>query len=271
MKGCLRSVVIFLVLVAIINRVMNLVDEVLINPPPAAYEPDCTEYSEDIPNTNVRRHQRFWGFQEQANNHCLVYDSRYEISRENEQVRLAELRPGTSENFWGGIYDDLVSQTNDQLDFLADSLFLTARKLSYSRLDLARLVVSFVQDIPYSYVVPVDCDEIPREGQPCIGNIPYGIVSPYEFAHDHHGDCDTRAVLLYVLLTKLEYEPMIVVSDEYTHAMLALNVPAQGDHLNFGGRKYYFWETTATGWSIGMLPPDVNNIDYWKIALVNES
>ncbi len=117
----------------------------------------------------------------------------------------------------------------------------------------------------------MDCEDFETDGQPCIGNVPLGIISPYEFIHSLYGDCDTRSVLLYVLLAEMGFDPMIVVSDEYAHAMLALNVQAQGDHIRHEGKKYYFWETTAAGWPIGMLPPDVNNINYWKIALVNES
>ena len=73
----------------------------------------------------------------------------------------------------------------------------------------------------------------------------------------------------YVILEHMGYDPMIVVSDEYAHAMLALNLPAQGDYIRYAGKKYYFWETTATGWGIGMLPPESNNKEYWKKALVS--
>jgi hypothetical protein len=49
--------------------------------------------------------------------------------------------------------------------------------------------------------------------------------------------------------------------------MLAVDVPTEGDYFEHNGRKFYFWETTAMGWLPGMLPPDMNNTDYWTIIL----
>jgi hypothetical protein len=61
-----------------------------------------------------------------------------------------------------------------------------------------------------------------------------------------------------------------MISNEYRHAMIAIDLPASGDHIIHKGKKFYFWETTNTGWLPGMLPPDTNNIAYWKITLDHE-
>lgn len=270
MKGCLRSIIIFLILVSVIGQIMKFLEGGSERYRVSSYDPDCEEVSLSN-NSGDKLHRRFWGFKEQNNTYCVTYQSLDSIERLEREKRLDMLINYREENFWGSIYASLVNQTGTKLDYLADSLYSVARENDYSKLDLVRLIVSFVQDIPYSYVIPSNCDEYQTDGKPCIGNIPYGITSPYEFVHSLHGDCDTRAVLLYVLLEKLQFFPMIVVSDEYAHAMLAIDLPAQGDFIRYAGRKYYFWETTATGWSIGMLPPDTNNVDYWEIALVNES
>lgn len=271
MKGCLRSMVIFIALVTIINLVMSLfADRRSTSYDVPESDSACPEIS-DQDDFGWKHHQRFWGFSEQSRSYCMKYQTSEEVSDMQSGIRGEMSVSYLHENFWGQIYLELVSQTSEKVNFIADSLQLVAQQHNYSALDQARLIVSFVQDIPYSYVLPSDCSEFDTKGKPCLGNIPYGITSPYEFAHSHLGDCDTRAVLLYMLLERLHYDPMIVVSDEYAHAMLALNIPAQGDHLLHGGKKYYFWETTAIGWPIGMLPPDSNNIDYWEIALVNES
>jgi len=220
--------------------------------------------------TNDREHLREWSIPELASSYCIAYQTYEELNQIGAQSR-STLEVIWPDNFWGGIYKQLVDQADGQLDYLVDSLRQVAVELNYSSLDLAKLTVSFVQDIPYSFVLPIDCDEYRTDGKPCLGNVDYGIISPYEFLHTLYGDCDTRAVLLYVLLRKMDFDPMIVVSNEYAHAMLALNIPAQGEYLRHNGKKYYFWETTAKGWSIGMLPPDTNNVNYWKVALVNES
>ncbi|GAB4244322.1 MAG: hypothetical protein Tsb0034_22470 [Ekhidna sp.] len=232
----------------------------------------CKDKVEVINRQNDRRHERAWKLNDKTTAFCATYHSVEKLSlavgqRRNNMI----LQVDDYENFWGSVYFNLVEDSKAYIDFIVDSLGDISNQKELSRMQLAELIVTFVQDIPYSYVLPSDCANFESGDSPCIGNIALGLLSPYEFLHSLYGDCDTRAVLIYTMLEELGFEPMIVVSDEYAHAMLALNVPSVGDHLLFKGRKYYFWETTAKGWPIGMLPPNANNINYWKIALVNES
>ena len=91
-----------------------------------------------------------------------------------------------------------------------------------------------------------------------------------EFLYSLSGDCDTRSVLLYTLLKQVEIDPIIVISNEYAHAMIAVDIPGAGDYIIHKGKKFYFWETTNTGWLPGMLPPGVNNLAYWRVTLDHE-
>lgn len=224
-----------------------------------------------INSANDRLHQREWDFVDYSQSFCASYESKEAVSLSSGEKRNSILANRNSyENLWGTIYAELVKESKYDISFLADSLTRVSREKGLSQSELAELIVTFVQDIPYSYVRVKPCAEANNKGKPCIGNIAYGLLSPYEFLHSLYGDCDTRAVLIYALLQTLGFDPMIVVSNEYAHAMLALNIQATGDHLKHNGKNYYFWETTGKGWPIGMLPPNSNNINYWKIALVNE-
>ena len=153
-----------------------------------------------------------------------------------------------------------------KIQFLADSLYDEAIENNLGEYEFASMVVSFIQDIPYSYIKPAEC---PDTNKPCSGNVRFGIYSPYEFMHTLSGDCDTRAVLLFTMFDYLGYNPMIVISENYLHAMLALNIQASGDYITYNQKKYYFWETTGKDWDIGILPPSYSNVAYWKVALVN--
>ncbi len=218
-----------------------------------------------------RSHERSWDFYDYSESFCTSY-----TSYEKQSLAIGELRNDIIisardyEDLWGSVYRKLIDGSKSYIDFMVDSLQNISADRNLSRTDLAELVVTFVQDIPYSYVRSKPCSESNNRGKPCIGNIALGILSPYEFLHSLYGDCDTRAVLIYTILEEMGFDPMIVVSNEYAHAMLALNISGSGDHLRHQGKNYYFWETTAKGWPIGMLPPNTNNINYWKIALVNE-
>lgn len=270
-KGCLRTVLFLVVVYNVLRFLISFWTSGDLPEEMTWLEPACEERLLEDLQTLDRQHQREWQAPGLSQSYCMQYATTNEESTASAMMRT-DLRARYDEgNFWGSIYAQLVTQSADKLDYLADSLKRVADRENYDAFDLARVTVAFVQDIPYSYVIPVDCSEYNIGNSPCMGQVPYGIISPYEFAHTLYGDCDTRAVLLYVLLRKLGFDPMIVVSNEYAHAMLAINLPAQGEFLTHAGKRYYFWETTATGWGVGMLPPDTNNKNYWKIALVHES
>lgn len=230
--------------------------------------PTCEDKVAVINDRNDRWHQREW--ESTNNSFCTTYESFEALSLEaGEQRNEMIVDAYEYDDFWGEVYKNLVLDSKSYIHFLVDSLETVGQDRKLNKSELAELVVTFVQDIPYSYVLSRDCASRDTGDSPCIGNVAMGILSPYEFLHSLYGDCDTRSVLIYTILEELGFDPMIVVSNEYAHAMLALNVASSGDHLMHDGKKYYFWETTAKGWPIGMLPPNTNNVNYWEIALVN--
>ena len=169
------------------------------------------------------------------------------------------------QDYWRQVYGKLYLDNKDHLLSLQDSLLGIKAQQNLDREAFARVVVAFVQDIPYEYVLNEECSG--SETAPCNGGVLFGIYSPVEFLGRMHGDCDTRTVLLYTLLRNLGYEPLIINSNEYLHSMLALDVPSSGDDFEYKGKRYAYWETTNVGWLAGMLPPDMNNKDYWSVAL----
>ncbi len=231
----------------------------------------CEDYTEIDSITFDRTHSRSWQLVDYSATYCTNYNSYESLYRESQKKRN-DIIPKSSDysGYWGEVYKNLVTTNDDWVGFIADSLLQVAFSDSLDAHGLAELTVSFVQDIPYHFISSGDCDKESAGKHPCVAQAKFGILSPYEFLHSLSGDCDTRAVLLYSLLQQMNFDPMIVVSYEYRHAMLALNLPASGDHLTLGGKNYYFWETTAKGWPLGMIPPDMQNLDYWNIALVNE-
>lgn len=218
-------------------------------------------------NVNVR-HLRSWNKYTYDSTYCLSYQvSSKFISPSYEFRNRLYTRERNYENYWRNIYYELYQHDKERIAFLQDSLQQIASMNGLSKKEFAYLIVSFVQDIPYNYVVPGPCD---RNDHPCRPNEKFGILSPAEFLYSLSGDCDTRSVLLYSILKHFDYDPLIMISNQYRHAMIAVDLPASGDYIIHKGKKFYFWETTNTGWLPGMLPPDVNNLTYWKITLDHE-
>lgn len=170
--------------------------------------------------------------------------------------------------FWGSLYYHIYTYDGSHLKQLEDSLLLLKKVHQLNDRKFMNTMVSMVQDIPYTLILGSDslCSET-NQTKPCEDSVSYGIHSPSMFMHSLRGDCDTRALLLYQLMKNLGYNPMIVVSRVYAHAMLAVDIPNAGKHVEHRGNKFYFWETTAKGWQLGILPPEVNNINNWDIAL----
>lgn len=151
-----------------------------------------------------------------------------------------------------------------------------ANKLN--KIDFAKMVVSFVQDIPYNLVLQNDCDSsyqtdsftrnflINNKGM-CIGNQEFGICTPVEFLYHLKGDCDTRTLLLYSIFKHYNYDVAILSSEKYMHSILGINLPLNGVAYQIKNKKYYFWETTAIGAQPGQLSKDFNNIYFWRISL----
>lgn len=142
----------------------------------------------------------------------------------------------------------------------------------------AEMVVTFVQDIRYALVLSDGCDPslyndrftrnylLNNKGF-CDGNQRFGINTPIEFMTNLKGDCDTRTLLLYTILSHYNYDVAVMSSEFYGHSILGINLPYNGLAYNYKNQKYVLWETTALGSKPGVISNDISNINYWRISL----
>lgn len=228
---------------------------------------NCPEVQ--LSNTNNRISSRSWK-NYTSSNFCLQYVTQQKDVEEAESYRnrYQDLVSQTDLQFWGTLYYKLHQLNRTEIRSIADSLLILKKDQKLNRNEFANMVVSFVQDIPYVYILDKErCEDQDLSQGDCVTNKRFGILSPIEFLHSLNGDCDTRTVLLYSLFKTLHYSPRIAISFEYAHSVLLLDVQASGDHIIENGVKYFFWETTATGWQAGLLPPNCNDISKWNIVL----
>jgi hypothetical protein len=158
-------------------------------------------------------------------------------------------------------------------------LFDSLRKVDHlDSLKFANVLVSFIQDIPYSTVTDGSCSNtlshnLSRPAFPanydCIGNIPYDVQSPVEFMANLEGDCDTRTLFLFTLLNHYHYHVAILGSEAFRHSLLGLNLPYPGSAKMAGTERYVLWETTSKGFIAGHLSPEIDHMDYWDFNLIN--
>lgn len=156
-----------------------------------------------------------------------------------------------------------------------DSLQVTHQ---LSKNAFAECMVSFVQSIPYTLILPEACDPnlyqdqfiddyLHRPGARCEGPVKYGLYSPIEFMATMEGDCDTRTVLLYTLFDHYGYDVAVLSSEYYGHSLLGINLPYSGMSYPDQNKHYVLWETTAGLIAPGVLPNQISNINYWRISI----
>lgn len=229
--------------------------------------PNCPE-DQQLDNDLNLQTQRSW-IDYYATDYCINYQTSLAENSTQKSMRAAytDNSSRSYQQFWRSLYSTVHQQNMDKFHPLMDSLWSIKIDQNLNRNQFANMVVSFVQDIPYVYILDEERCEDQIGQMNCVTGVKYGLLSPYEFLHTLNGDCDTRSLLLYTLLKQFGYDPRIAISNEYAHAVLMLDVATSGDYIEENGQKYFFWETTATGWQSGILPPDVNDISKWEIII----
>lgn len=167
------------------------------------------------------------------------------------------------------IFRAIHEEEQSQLSYFESMLDSIRKTEKLDKAAFVQLVVSCIQTIPYSSILPYQCSFV--DVQPCISNVQFGLYSPTEFLYTLNGDCDTRALLLFTLLSNFGYDVAILTSNRYQHAVLGINLPLSGEYILYQGKKYYVWETTSQGWIPGILPPSCKEIKYWDIALTSSN
>ncbi len=76
------------------------------------------------------------------------------------------------------------------------------------------------------------------------------------------GDCDSRALLLVIMLNQMGVDAILLVSPEYSHALAAIDCPGEGARFSYGKKKYLIADTTAKV-GLGMIAEDMANPDKW--------
>jgi len=180
--------------------------------------------------------------------------------------------------FWNWLYERTITRDSARLPELIaiyDSILLTDKP---SRQRFAEIVVSSIQHLDYVLVHPLSCEDYVaededcsqfgckwhQEGHACRPEVRYGVQTPLEFAYNLEGDCDTRVLLIMLILRQYGYDARMAWSNFYGHAVLALPLPAPGKgFLRAEGKKYFLWETTAPDWQLGQIDAQYNNLDHW--------
>ena len=153
---------------------------------------------------------------------------------------------------WSEIYRRIFVYSTPQIKNVLEGLNKIFLEEKFEARDRVYFVITFVQNIKYD-----------RPGGTLDLFPPIGTLA-YRF-----GDCDSKALLLYVILERMRVDCAMMWSYNYKHAMLGIRVNARGEYLEANGKKYFFLETTYPQWSIGEIPPEFGNTKFWYISEID--
>lgn len=147
-----------------------------------------------------------------------------------------------------------------------------------NKLKFAEMITTFVQDIPYALILESECnarlyndkfisDYLSSPEAICLGNQRFGINTPVEFMVTLKGDCDSRTLLLYTILTHYNYDVSVLSSELYGHSVLGINLPYNGTAYDYFGQRYVLLETTTPNAKPGIINKEISNLNYWRISL----
>jgi hypothetical protein len=180
------------------------------------------------------------------------------------------------------IYDEIVfnlkQNDKNKLNGVYEMFDSIQLKNQLSNIKFAEMMVSFVQDIPYVLILEDDCnpnlynDSFTRKylsspNAKCSGYQRFGINTPIEFLYSLNGDCDTRTLLLYTMLSHYDYDVALLSSELYQHSILGVNIPVNGLAYKYQNQRYVLWETTAKDIRPGLIQNDFSNTNNWRISL----
>ncbi|TSE04235.1 hypothetical protein [Aquimarina algiphila] len=254
---------------------------------PTFQETQQPEISEDIYREKVLekgdsimllRQKRAW-----TDNYGNSFEGKFSV-REKEYISSKTAYANNSQKHkqqtWGKLYQYLATSDTPKLDLILEELEKIKTKNKLNPFEFAEMVVTFIQDIPYAFVFDTACQSpdkyedsirilLEKCKDCCIGRIPFGIQNPVGFMGNLKGDCDTRTVIIYAILSHFGYDVAILNSDYYKHSILGLHIPAKGKFKIKNGKRYYVWETTNKYFTIGTLPKNFDNINHWYFVLTN--
>lgn len=173
---------------------------------------------------------------------------------EGPNGRFAWRPPRGCEGDMHCVYESVVARGAGDLEPLVERFRARQRAASLSVLDVAALVVTFVQSIRY---------EVPKDE-------PFGILPPPLVVAQRRGDCDSKALLGHMLLRSLGVDSIVLSSNAHRHAMLGIALPVPGTAIKVAGRKYAFAETTAKGSPIGHIAPHLLQPNDWRPMAIRD-
>jgi hypothetical protein len=188
----------------------------------------------------------------------------YKYSETAGKMTESEINSELDEEFGATIVPDL--------DSIKDKFNRISAQHKLSKLEKMSMILGFVQQT-IKYAKDTDSEALIKEGI----NKEYCRYSR-ETLFDKEGDCDCKSQLTATLLASFGYTVGYFTNE--THAFIGIassELENQSEHFQNmffsvpgSDKKFLYCETTASGWSIGVIPPDFFPLKLEDHYIINE-
>jgi predicted transglutaminase-like cysteine proteinase len=141
-------------------------------------------------------------------------------------------------------YVDMAIDPDDDvfIDSVIQALDTVALQYHLNETQELNLVIALVQSMPYTEdSATTIADEYPRY--------------PVETIFERGGDCEDTSILVAALLDAMGYDVALLHLVDTQHMAVGVAIPgASGQYYEYGGKQYFYLETTNEGWPIGQIP-----------------
>lgn len=90
------------------------------------------------------------------------------------------------------------------------------------------------------------------------------LLSPLSAAVEKRGDCDSLGLLYLMIMEYFHIEGVFIVSEEYSHAMAAIESERDGASFTYEGKRYVVAELTDQV-AFGQIPSSMADLSKWQI------
>lgn len=130
---------------------------------------------------------------------------------------------------------------DDMIATVVWELEANAKRANLNEYETAEYVISFIQSLPYTKDdVTTPYDDYPRY--------------PIETLVDYGGDCEDTSVLAASFLKEMGYDVVLIVFPEHIGIGISGDESIGGHYYPFKEKKYFYLETTGSGWDLGVVP-----------------
>lgn len=240
---------------------------------------EITEIEENpVLGDSIITHHRIW---EDYTNNIYEADIKMRVSdfKNAYQLRNNLSIPLTSTSQYNRIVSTIYDYDVHKLDLVYSTLDSLKAEKKLNKIEFAEVVVSLIQDIPYSLILGDACNaniyndtfikEYLAENGDCQGFTKYGLLTPVEFISTLKGDCDTRTLLLFTIFNHYNYDVVMLSSELYKHSIIGINLPFKGISKSINGIKYVVWETTTQGIPPGIISREISDMRFWNVSLIS--